>query len=123
MPKSSAPGIRTSPLEIMTLDHSVYPDLAEPPTELVTDEQRLDYLERICSAFDFGIFPEESDWELFAAWKDLFDRFPLADSPGYHTFRQWFGWPPVPRAKRPGLPAWKIADLREGRIDPCEELV
>jgi hypothetical protein len=57
--------------------------------------------------------------ERFAGWKDLFDRFPFADSPGYHRFRHWFGWEPVAREKNPGLPAWKIADLR----DPCEELV
>jgi hypothetical protein len=25
--------------------------------------------------------------------------------------------------QRLGIPPWKVADLHEGRIDPCEELV
>ncbi len=107
----------------MTIDHSVYPDLAVPPAELVTFEDKADYLHRICGAFDFGIFPEESDWQTFSGWKDVFDRFPIADSPAYHTFRHWFRWEPVLHEKRLGLPPWKIADLREGRIDLCEEMV
>jgi hypothetical protein len=53
----------------------------------------------------------------------VFDRFPLPDSPRYHTFRQWYGWEPVPVEKRPGIPAWKAADQREGRVDPCEDMV
>ncbi|HUF60518.1 MAG TPA: hypothetical protein VMN36_00455 [Verrucomicrobiales bacterium] len=107
----------------MNLDHSVYPDLAEPPMELHTIEDRADYVHRICGAFDFGIFPEREDWQLFAGWKDVFDRFPLPDSPGYHTFRSRYRWEPVPRGTH-GLPAhWKMADEREGRIDPCEDMV
>lgn len=107
----------------MILDHSVYPDLATPPEDLPTPEDKADYVQRICGAFDFGIFPEETDWQTFAGWKDVFDRFPIADSPGYHTFRQWYRWNPVTPEKRLGLPAWKIDDLREGRTDPCEEMV
>jgi len=106
----------------MIIDQSVYPDV-EPPEELTTFEDRADYLQRICGAFDFGIFPEESDWETFAGWKDVFDRFPLADSPGYHAFRHWYGWDPVPVQQRLGIPYWKAADLREGRVDLCEDMV
>jgi hypothetical protein len=107
----------------MILDHSVYPDVSPPPDDLPTIEDRMDYVHRICSAFDFGIFPEETDWELFAGWKDVFDRFPMLDSPGWHTFRSWYGWEPVPHTQRLGTPAWKGDDLREGRTDPCEEMV
>jgi hypothetical protein len=53
----------------------------------------------------------------------LGDRFPLPDSPGYHAFRHWYGWEPVPVERRLGIPAWKVADLHEGRSDPCEEMV
>lgn len=107
----------------MNIDHSVYPDVHPPPRDLPTLADKMDYLHRICGAFDFGIFPEESDWQAFAAWKEVFDRFPLADSPGYHTFRHWYGWEPVKPERRLGPPAWKLSDLREGRGDPCENLV
>lgn len=49
----------------MIIDQSVYPDV-EPPEELTSFEDWADYLQRICGAFDFGIFPERDDWELFA---------------------------------------------------------
>ena len=106
----------------MIIDRSVYPDV-EPPTALTSPEARADYLHRICAAFDFGIFPEETDWATFAEWKEIFDRFPLSDSPGYHAFRHWYGWEPVPVQKRLGTPPWKVADLHEGREDGCEEMV
>jgi hypothetical protein len=107
----------------MIPDHSVYPEFASPPAELNTPEEKADYMQRICAAFDFGIFPEESDWHAFAGWKDIFDRYPIPDSPAYHTFRKWYGWNQIRPEKRLGLPSWKIADLREGRSDPCEGLI
>ncbi len=107
----------------MNLDHSVYPDLAEPPLELTTPEDMADYVHRICSAFDFGIFPERDDWTLFADWKDVFDRFPLPDSPGYHTFRSRYRWEPAPHGSHGLIPDWKAQDMREGRHDPCEDMV
>jgi hypothetical protein len=76
-----------------------------------------------CAPFDFGVFPEETDWVTFAEWRDVFDRFPLLDSPGYHTFRRWYGWEPAPVQRRLGIPAGKAADLHEGRTDPCKEMV
>jgi len=108
---------------ILNLDHSVYPDVASPPTELPTLEDKADYMERICGAFDFGIFPERDDWTLFEGWKDVFDRFPLPHSPAYHTFRARYHWQPVSRGTHGLVPDWKAQDLREGRTDPCEEMV
>ena len=107
----------------MTLDHSVYPDLEVPPDDLPTLEDKADYVHRICSAFDFGIFPEREDWLRFAQWKEVFDRFPLPHSPACHTFRSHYGWPPAQRAPHGLTPGWKIADRREEREDPCEHLV
>ena len=106
----------------MIIDRSVYPDV-EPPATLQSLANRAEYMHRICAAFDFGVFPEETDWVTFAGWQDVFDRFPLPDSPGYHAFRHWYGWEPVPVERRLGIPAWKVADLHEGRSDPCEDLV
>ena len=107
----------------MNLDHSVYPDLANPPTDLLTVEEKADYMDRICGAFDFGIFPERDDWILFSEWKEIFDRFPLPHSPAYHTFRSRYGWDRVTSGRHGLTPAWKVQDQKEGRTDPCEELV
>ena len=106
----------------MIIDRSVYPDV-EPPATLQSLADRADYMQRICAAFDFGVFPEETDWVTFAGWRDVFDCFPLPDSPGYHAFRHWYGWDPVRVERRLGIPAWKVADLHEGRSDSCEEMV
>lgn len=107
----------------MKLDESVYPDVDRPPDELRTFEEKADYLQRICAAFDFGIFPERGDWERFSQWRDVFDRFQLPHSPAYHTFRARFGWPEVPAGTHGLAPGWKIADLHEGREDPCKAFV
>ena len=105
------------------LDTSVYPDMDRPPEELRTCEEKADYLQRICAAFDFGVFPEREDWRRLSQWRDIFDRFPLPHSPAYHTFRARFGWPDGPVGVHGLVPGWKIADLREGREDPCEGIV
>lgn len=108
---------------IMPLDHSVYPELACPPDVLPTPEAKADYVHRICAAFDFGIFPEREDWDRFASWREIFDAYPLPDSPAYHTFRARFGWPPVARGTCGLVPPWQVQDRREGRTDPCEDTV
>jgi hypothetical protein len=80
----------------MYIDHSLYPELDEPPIELRSAEEQGDYLHRVCCAWDFGIHPEPQTFDLFRDWRNVFDRFPCATSPGYHAFRAWFGWEPVP---------------------------
>lgn len=77
------------------IDASVYPDVDEPPTVLETAEDKADYIHRICSAWDYGVHPEPEVFSLFAQWKDVFDRYPVATSPAYHAFRIWFRWEPV----------------------------
>lgn len=108
------------------IDHSVYPDLDEPPEALETPEAKADYVHRICSAWDFGVHPEQATFDLFERWQDVFERFPVLTSPAYHAFRAWFGW----RALKtpPGLPAmtprWVHLDRLENRsVDPCESMV
>jgi hypothetical protein len=53
------------------VDASVYPD-QEPPEDLTTPEDKADYVYRICSAFDFGIPPEDATIQLLSTWKDIF---------------------------------------------------
>ena len=108
------------------IDHSVYPDLDQPPNELADDFARADYVHRVCTAWDFGIMPDRATFELFAGWKDIFDRFPVSTSPAYHTFRAGFGWNaiPWPAGIKPPTPQWEHLDRIEGRgPDPCEEMV
>ena len=109
----------------MYIDHSVYPDQNELPTELVSMEAKADYVHRIASAWDFGITPEAETFALFSQWKEVFDKFRIETSPAYHTFREWFGWEKVPIP--PGLhfpePRYIELDRIEGRTDPCEHMV
>lgn len=104
------------------LDHSVYPDV-EHPEELLTPEDRADYMERICAAFDFGVPPEGATLQLLSTWRDVFDRFPYRGSPAYHALRALFGWPQVDRAPYFGTPYYRELDARDERDDGCEDLV
>ena len=106
----------------MEIDGSVYPDRS-PPSELKDPHDMADYLHRVCSAFDFGVPPEEDTLRLFSQWKAVFDRFPLAHSPAYHALRAFFGWEPVKRLPHLGDPAYRKLDAAEGREDGCEAWV
>ena len=101
----------------MNLDHSVYPDLDFPPENLSTVEDRADYVQRVCSQWDYGLVPEPDTVALFAKWKDVFDAFPLPHSAAYHTFRMLLGWEAV--EGRILRATYQIYDLKEGRTDPC----
>jgi hypothetical protein len=98
------------------VDASVYPDRDRPPS-LETDEEKADYVARICAAWDFGIVPDRETIALLANWRAIFERFPLTDSPAYHALCARFGWPHghgrIFKAR------YEIADAREGRTDPC----
>jgi hypothetical protein len=110
----------------LEIDQSVYPDLDHPPTVLETVEAKADYVQRICSAWDFGVHPEAATFDLFARWRDVFDQFPIPTSPAYHAFRGWFGWPAVdvPTGLPAITPRWLHLDRLEGRpADPCERMV
>ena len=110
----------------MYIDDSVYPDLSAAPASLDSDVAKADYLQRVCAAWDFHVHPEPETFALFYGWKDIFDRFPLPTSPGYHAFRAWFGWGAVehiPRLPAP-IPLYEHLDLIEDREpDPCAALI
>jgi hypothetical protein len=110
----------------MYIDQSVYSDLDDPPDVLETPEDKADYVHRICAAWDFYIHPEPQTFELFAGWKDIFDRFPIPTSPSYHAFRSWFKWDPVPYPTDVPAPTpmYVHLDRIEGRPDdPCTDMV
>ncbi len=107
----------------MFIDHSVYPDVDPLPDDLVTPEERADYVHRICAAWDFGIVPDPETFDLLVEWRPIFDSYPLAHSPAYHAFRAWFGWPPADRGEILDTHAERL-DRREGRgLDPCRQMI
>jgi hypothetical protein len=108
------------------IDQSVYPEMDHPPVDLITVQDKADYVHRICAAWEFGVHPEPKTFELFSTWRDVFDQFPLSASCAYHAFRAWFGWESVPYP--PGVlsptPQWELADQLEGRPpDPCQNMI
>jgi len=106
----------------MIVDASVYPD-QDPPLVLETPEDKADYVHRICGAFDFGLPPTADTLVALRAWKEVFDRFPLPASPGYHALRSYYGWEPVARLPALSTPHYRVRDALEGREDGCEHLV
>jgi hypothetical protein len=110
----------------LLIDQSVYPDLDEPPSELLDDAAKADYLHRVCTAWDFGIMPDNATFEFFASWKDIFDRFLVSASPAYHAFRARMGWNsvPWPHGIKPPTPQWGHQDRIGGRdADPCDGFI
>ena len=79
------------------LDGALFPD-TEPPTSLRTLADRVDFLVRLCAAWDYGILPiaatvaevRRSDW------REAVDACRLLTSPAYHLLRQWHDLPPLP---------------------------
>lgn len=93
------------------LDGSVYPDV-DVPDSLVTLADQVDFLVRVCAAWDFGILPNadtvteirRKDWILAV------QACRLLTSPAYHLLRRWHHLPTLPYLGQ------KIALIRD---DPC----
>ena len=74
------------------LDGSLYPETDVPET-LNTMSEQVDFLARLCAAWDFGILPRETTvLEIRKAeWKPAVDACCLLTSPAYHLLRRWHG--------------------------------
>lgn len=79
------------------IDGALYPDI-EPPLALESLADRVDFLARLCAAWDFGVLPRpETVAEIRRPeWRDAVDACRLLTSPVYHLLRQWHGLPRVP---------------------------
>jgi len=79
------------------IDKTVYPD-REPPERLETLAERVDFLVRLCGAWDFGVLPDgETVNEIRQEeWREVVDACRLLTSPVYHLLRQWHGLPQLP---------------------------
>ena len=79
------------------IDRTLYPD-REPPEQLQTLAERVDFLVRFCGAWDFGVLPDaETVHEVRRAkWREAVDDCRLLTSPTYHLLRRWHGLPELP---------------------------
>ena len=79
------------------IDGTLYPDV-EVPTELDTLADRIDFLVRLCSAWDFGILPRQATVVEIRRpqWTKAVDACRLLTSPAYHLLRRWHHLPDLP---------------------------
>lgn len=93
------------------LDGALYPDV-EIPDGLETLADQVDFLARLCGAWDFGLLPgAETIAEIRRDnWSQAVDACRLLTSPAYHLLRRWHGLSPLPYLGQ------QIAMIRD---DPC----
>lgn len=79
------------------LDGTLYPDL-NPPDNLPTLADKVDFLARLCSAWDFGLIPWSETVEVIRRpeWGEAVEACRLLTSPAYHLLRRWHGLEPLP---------------------------
>lgn len=79
------------------IDGALYPDTAVPDA-LDTLEERVDFLARLCGAWDFGVLPEPETVEEIRRpqWRESVDACRLLTSIAYHLLRDWHGLPELP---------------------------
>lgn len=79
------------------IDRSLYPD-RKPPAEIIELADRVDFLVRLCAAWDFGVLPSvETVAEIRGAgWRPAVDAARLLTSPVYHLLRRWHGLKELP---------------------------
>jgi hypothetical protein len=94
---SSLPGSPWSFCVSFQIDGALYPDV-EVPERLDSLASRIDFLARLCAAWDFGLLP---DWDTIVAirqpeWRPAVEACALLTSPTYHLLRGWHGLAPRP---------------------------
>ena len=78
-------------------DEALSPD-EDPPASLDTLSARVDYLTRLCAAWDFGILPDAVTVAegRKAHWGLAVDACRMLTSPAYHLLRKWHGLEALP---------------------------
>lgn len=79
------------------IDGALYPDV-EPPETLETFGDQIDFIARLCAAWDFGLLPE---WDTLVElrrpeWRAAVEACNLLTSPTYHLLCEWHGLPAKP---------------------------
>lgn len=74
------------------LDGALYPDV-DIPNALDTLPERVDFLARLCAAWDFGLLPgSDTIAEIRRTdWTPAVEATRLLTSPAYHLLRRWHG--------------------------------
>jgi hypothetical protein len=82
---------------LFEIDGALYPD-REPPDAIDRLSDRVDFLVRLCSAWDFGRLPDRATIEAIRApeWRQAVDEARLLTSCAYHLLRSWHDLPPLP---------------------------
>ena len=93
------------------LDGALYPDV-DVPDALETLADRVDFLARLCAAWDFGLLPgTETIAEIRREdWTQAVEACRLLTSPAYHLLRRWHHLPSLPYLGQ------QVASIRD---DPC----
>ena len=79
------------------IDGTLYPDI-EPPVELNSLAERVDFVARLCAAWDFGLLPDAQTIKAIrrSEWREAVGACRLLTSPAYHLLRRWHALPPLP---------------------------
>jgi hypothetical protein len=79
------------------LDTTLYPDV-DPPEEMVTLADQVDFIARLCAAWDFGVVPylETIDEIRQPHWRAAVEGCRLLTSHTYHLLRRWHKLPEAP---------------------------
>ncbi|MCE7870659.1 hypothetical protein DYH09_09805 [bacterium CPR1] len=85
------------PLDEFLPDGTLYPD-CPPPERLETLGDRVDFLARLCGAWDFGLLPEaDTVTEIRKPeWLSAVDACDMPTAHSYHLLRRWHGLPEKP---------------------------
>jgi hypothetical protein len=97
------------------IDGSLYPE-RDVPDELPTLADRVDFIVRLCGAWDFGIPPKPQTFQrlLQEDWREAVDQARLLTSSAYHLLRELHKLDSLPYLG-PSFP--------EILNDPCFDLV
>jgi hypothetical protein len=93
------------------IDGTLYPD-CEVPDFLDNLPAKVDFLARLCAAWDFGLLPDKDTITEIRKdeWKQAVEATRLLTSPAYHLLRRWHSLPSLPYLGQ------SIALIRD---DPC----
>ena len=86
-----------NPLQNDWLDGTLYPDV-DPPMMLESLSDQVDFIARLCAAWDFGVLPYNETVEEIRRkeWREAVDACLLLTSPAYHLLREWHGLESLP---------------------------
>lgn len=88
---------RPKPILPAWLDAGLYPD-EEPPAPPLTLSEQVDFLARLCAAWDFGVLPTAETFTEVQRpeWRPAVEATRLLTSPAYHLLRRLHGLPELP---------------------------